>query len=103
MDIKKFLDVALSVAALVPSPAQPFVQLAIPFVQAAETIFGASKGVDKKSYVLDKTADAINIYNTQRGLNINTSELMTAISNFVDSAIALEKVVAKLNAQFNKD
>ena len=97
MNIRKFLEVALAVAALVPSPVQPFITLALPYVTSAETIFGTGTGPEKKAWVLDRVADAVNLYNTKKGITKNTSVLMDAISKFVDSAIALEKAVSLMD------
>lgn len=98
MNIRKFIEVALGVASLVPSPVQPFIQLAIPYVTSAEAIFGSGTGPEKKAWVIDRVADAVNLYNTKKGLNKNTSSLMDAISRFVDAAIGLEKAVREMEA-----
>ena len=86
----------LGIASLVPSPIQPFINLALPIVAGVEQLFGPGNGAAKKEAAVAMTADALNLYNKASGKNINTSALMDAISKFIDAAIALEKAVAAM-------
>ena len=97
MDIKKFLEIGLQIASVIPSPVQPFVNLALPIVVGVEQLFGPGGGAQKKEAALAMTSDAINLYNKAAGKNINTSGLMDAISKFIDAAVALEKAVAAMH------
>lgn len=96
MNIKNFLTIALQVADMIPSPVQPFVHIAIPYVVSAQQIFGTGTGPEKKQWVMDRVADAVNLFNAKKGITKNTSDLMNAISAFVDAAIALEKAVSSM-------
>ena len=87
-DIEKAIGIAAPFAALIPGVG-PYIGFAVRVVSDVEATMKAKTGAEKKAAALNDLADAVNIWNTANGCNVNSSDMMGHMGALIDAVVGL--------------